>query len=55
MKDRKNKMPKDKSDYFGILRIPIPRPGTDHKSEKDYDRKKSKTETKKIIKDDSEI
>lgn len=55
MEDSKKKKPKGKSDYFGILRIPIPRPGTDHKSEKDYDRKKSKTEIKKIIKDDSEI
>lgn len=54
MNTKKNKMPKSKSDYLGILRIPIPRPGTTHKSEKDYDRKKSKAEIKKIIKDDSE-
>jgi hypothetical protein len=51
---KKNKMPKSKNDYFGILRIPIPRPGTDHKSEKDYDRKKNRSETKKIIREDSE-
>lgn len=54
MKTKKNRMPKGKRDYFGILRIPIPRPGTDHKSEKDYDRKKNRSETKKIIREYSE-
>lgn len=54
MKTTKKKMPKTKGDYLGILRIPIPRPGSVHKTDKDYDRKRSKDEIRKIIKDDSE-
>ncbi len=54
MKSIKNKMPKGRSDYLGILRIPVPGPGTDYKSKKDYDRKKSRSETRKIIRENSE-
>ena len=40
--------------YFGILRIPIPRPGATHASDKDYCRTKQKDEVQKIIRNDLE-
>lgn len=45
---------KKKVKYFGILRIPIPRPGATHASDKDYHRTKQKDEVRKIIRNNFE-
>lgn len=48
------KKAKKKKTPLGGIRLPLPpKPGSAHKSEKDYDRKKARTELRKKLQEES--